>query len=104
MRRREEPAVARQLHRSKARIEAGDSRLPRAVGTGAQRGPDRIVRVATRALRMPLPIVELEGAPSGRRARRHAAVIGTFANRLSQYVPDGNTTAAPSCQPARAAA
>jgi hypothetical protein len=48
-----------------------------------------------------LPIVELE-LPSA--ARRHAAAIGTFANRRNQYVPIGNITVVPSCQPARAAA
>jgi hypothetical protein len=53
--------------------------------------------VASRPLRV-LPIVDLDGA------RRHAAVIGTFANRRNQYVPIGNITVAPSCQPARAAA
>ena len=37
-------------------------------------------------------------------ARSHAAGIGTFANRRNQYVPLGNMTAAPACQPARAAA
>jgi len=57
--------------------------------------------VASRLLRVLLPIVELELASV---ARRHAAAIGTFANRRNQYVPIGNITVAPSCQPARAAA
>ena len=58
-------------------------------------------RVASRSLRVLLPIVELELASA---ASGHAAAIGTFANRRNQYVPIGNITVAPSCQPARAAA
>jgi hypothetical protein len=48
------------------------------------------------------PAVRACGRPSA--ARRHAVAIGTFANRRNQYVPVGNITVAPSCQPARAAA
>jgi hypothetical protein len=49
-------------------------------------------RVASRPLRVLLPIVELL-LPSA--AHRHAAAIGTFANRRNQYVPIGNITVAP---------
>jgi hypothetical protein len=78
----------------------GGSRLPGAERPNAVKAT-ATTHVASRSPRVLLPIVELE-LPSA--ARRHAAAIGTFANRRNQYVPIGNLTVAPSCQPARAAA
>jgi hypothetical protein len=46
----------------------------------------------------------LDAHDPGTSRRLHITAIGTFANRRSQYVPIGNVTASPSCQPAHATA